>query len=99
MTQGATHGRHQPGLDINTDRGLHAKIPLVAFLAGVHLGIACPVFVLGRCRRCNLGGIDCGTGFEQKAALGQKLFDGAHNLLFQLVLFQPVAEAQKGRFI
>jgi hypothetical protein len=49
MTGYATYGMHQSGICIDTDMDLHAKVPLVALLAGVHLGVARFAFVL--CRR------------------------------------------------
>jgi hypothetical protein len=47
MTGGAPHGVHQTGLGVDADIGLHAKVPLVPLLAGVHLGVTCLVFILG----------------------------------------------------
>ena len=55
---------HQTRLSVDADMGLHAEVPLVALLAGVHLGVACFVFVLGGDGRCNQGGIDCGSRLQ-----------------------------------
>ena len=41
--------------------GLHAKVPLIAFLGLVHLRIALLLFVLGRAGCLNDGGIDQGA--------------------------------------
>ncbi|MCY1166517.1 hypothetical protein D9M73_64560 [compost metagenome] len=42
----------------------HAKVPLLAFAGLVHLGVACPVRVLGRAGRADDGGIHDGAGVD-----------------------------------
>lgn len=37
IARGVPHGRRQPRVGINSDVSLHAKVPMVAFLALVHL--------------------------------------------------------------
>lgn len=90
---------HQPRVCIHADMGLHAKVPLVALLAGVHLWIALSVLVLGGAGRCNQGGIDRSACLEQQALGCQQGVDGGQNLLGQLVFLQPVAKAQDGALI
>ena len=85
---------HQPRLCVRTDVRLHAKVPLVALLAGVHLGVARFVLVLGEGGRCCQRGVHDRAGLEQQAALGQQRVDRHLNLLGKFVLFQPVAKAQ-----
>ena len=60
-----SHGVHQTGLCIGADMGLHAKVPLVALFAGVHLGVAGFVFVLGGIGRGNQLGVHDRASFEQ----------------------------------
>ena len=55
--------------------GLHAEVPLVALLAGVHLRVTGLVFVLGGGGRGNQGGIHHGAGLQEQAVLGQKFID------------------------
>ena len=51
------HAVHEARFGIHADVGLHAKVPLVALLGLVHLGVARLVLVLGRRRRGNDGGV------------------------------------------
>ena len=81
---------HQARLGIHTDVSLHAKLPLIALLAGVHLRVSCLVLILrwGRCG--NQGGIDGSAHFEQQAALCQELIDSLQDVLFlQLARLTP----------
>ena len=59
-----SHRVHPAGLGIRSDVGLHATVPLVAFLAGVHVGITCPIFVLGGGGRGNQCGVHQSASFE-----------------------------------
>ena len=56
---------HQARLCVDANVGLHAEIPLVALLAGVHLGVTGFVFVLGGGGRCNQGGVHYGAGLQE----------------------------------
>ncbi len=51
----------QPALTVDTDMGLHAKVPLVAFSGLVHIGVAGFVSVLGGARRLDDTGINDGA--------------------------------------
>ena len=51
----------QAALGIDTNVGLHAKVPLVAFLGLMHLGSRCCSLFLGRAGCLNDGGIDQGA--------------------------------------
>lgn len=79
--------------------GLHAKVPLIAFLGLVHLGVSLPLVVLGRARCRNQGGIDDGAGLEHQASLNQPGIDRGQYLLSELVRFQQMPEAQDGAFV
>jgi hypothetical protein len=48
----------QPRLSVHADVGLHDEIPLIAFLRLVHLRIMLLLFVLGRGRGGDDGGIN-----------------------------------------
>jgi len=67
MTGAAARGVHKAGLSIHIDESFHIREALVALLAGVHLRVTRPIFVFGRRRRCNQGGIDCGFCFKWRA--------------------------------
>ena len=49
----APHGVHQARLSVRANVGTHAKVPLFAFLAGVHLKVAGFVVALGLAGRRN----------------------------------------------
>ena len=87
MTRGAAHGVHQSRFSIDANVSLHAKVPLIALLAGVRLGVACLVFVLGRTRRWDKGGVDCQFHLQQQAALAQLLINDDQYLLCEFVFF------------
>jgi hypothetical protein len=79
--------------------GLHAKEPLIAFLAGVHFRVAGFVVVLGGTGRCYERGIHQRASFEQQTALDQQVIDGSQNVISQLVLFQPMTEPQNSALV
>lgn len=81
---------------VNADVGFHAKVPLVAFLDLMHLGVSLAVFVLTRTRGFDDGGVDDGAFSEQESFDGQKGVDGVKDALSQLVGFQQAAELEQG---
>ncbi len=86
----------QATLGIDTNVGLHAKVPLIAFLGLMHLRIALLLFVLGRAGCLNDGGIDQGALSHHDACFGQPAIDGLEQLAGQLMLLQQVAEIRDG---
>lgn len=78
---------------------LHAKVPFVALLAGVHLWVALSVLVFGRAGRCNQGSVYRSARLEQQALGGQQLVDGGQNLLGQLVFLKPMTKPQDGALV
>ena len=65
----------QAAAGIDTNMGLHAKVPLIAFLGLMHLRIALLLFVLGGAGSLNDGGIDQGALSHHDTCLGQPLVD------------------------
>ncbi len=66
----------QATLGIDTNVGLHAKVPLIAFLGLMHLRIALLLFVLGRAGCLNDGGIHQSALGHHDACFGQPAIDG-----------------------
>ena len=89
---GADDSVDQAGFGIHSNVGRHAEVPLVAFLALVHLGVALTMAVLGRAGCNNQGGI------EHSARLEHQTF-GGHQLDTEVVLFQQMPEPQDGGLI
>ena len=87
-------GMHQPGVGVHANVRLHPKVPLVALLGLVHLGVALTAVVLGRAGRSNQRGIDHGAGLEHQAAFNEFGVDGGQDLLAQTVFFEQMAKAQ-----
>ena len=96
---GADDAVHQTRVGIDADVGLHAKVPLVALLGLVHLGVALATAILGGTWRGNQGGIDHSAGLEHQALGAQGGVDGAEHLLAQAVGFEQVTKAQDGGLV
>ena len=79
---------HLARLGINTDMGLHAKVPLLAFLRLVHLLVAFPLPVLGRGRCGNQRGTHDRALPQEQAFLGQMRVDGVEDGFGQLMGFE-----------
>ncbi|MCY1543324.1 hypothetical protein D9M68_791370 [compost metagenome] len=90
---------HQSGRRIHADVGLHAEVPLVAFLGLMHVRIALAFAILGRGRRGDQRGIDDGAFLEQQTPAGQMLVDRFKQRPRQLMGFQQPAESQQRRSI
>ena len=99
VARSPTHDVHQTRACIRPDVGLHAKVPLIALLAGVHVRVACFVFGLGGGGCCNQGGIHDGTCLQKQASLGQQFIASSQNLLSEFVFLQSVPEAQDGGLV
>jgi hypothetical protein len=80
------------GFAVSPDMRLHSKIPLIALLGLVHLGIALFVFVLNRGRRIDKRGIDDRTRADLHALRLQVLTDGRKQLFTQIMGFQQVTK-------
>ena len=87
---------HQSRVSIYLNVHLHSKVPLIAFLDLVHLGVSLTLFVLGPAGRCNDGGIHDGALLEHQALLGETGVDGGQHRRGQVVRLQQMAEAQDG---
>jgi len=99
MTGRPKHRMHQAGMDIDAKGRLHAKVPLVAFLALVHLRVALARLVLRRGRGGNQGRID-ERAFSQHQSPGRKMVGNRiEDRLGQLMTFQKMTEVQQGRRI
>lgn len=81
--------------------GMHEahKVPLVALLRLMHLGVACFVLILGRGRRTDDGGIHDGAGRDLHAAGLQVPADFLEQTLAQIMFLQQVAELAHGGFV
>ena len=90
---------HQPGICIYPNMCLHSKVPLIALLGLMHLGITLTRAVLGRTRCSNQGGVNNRSGLKQQTSLGQGCVDGRHDLLAQVVGFKKMAKPQNSGFI
>jgi hypothetical protein len=99
IAAGAAHRMNQTGICINSDMRLHAKVPLVTFLAGMHQGVSGLVLVFGRTRCSDQGGADCAVFFEHLAALAQHRIDFSQDFDCHAVFLQPVIEPQDGAFV
>lgn len=77
---GADDRMHQTRFGIHTDMRLHSKMPLVALLGLVHVGVTLAVLVLGRTGCRNDGGIHNGAGLKHQALLGKRGVDGGSHL-------------------
>lgn len=95
----AHHRVHQDRVRIHTDVGFHSKVPLIAFLGLVHLGVAFAEAVLGRTRRGNERGIDHGPALEQQTLGRQRGVDSGKDLQAQVVGFEQVAEPKNGALV
>lgn len=89
---------HQTRVGIDADMRLHAKMPFVALLRLMHLGIAAVPGVPGRRRRLDNRRIDQRAFLHQQAAFAQRNADLVEQLARQVMLDQQAAELlQRGR--
>ena len=94
VTSGAAHRVHQARFGIHADMGLHPEVPLVAFLALVHLRVTLAASVFGRTGYCDQRGGHHRTSLQQQPFAAQHGVDRRQDLQRQLVLFQQVAKPQ-----
>ena len=90
----ADDGVHQARLCVHTNVRLYSKVPLVAFLDRVHLGVTLTGAVLGRARCRDQRGVHHRAAFEQQALGGQLGVDRLQYLRAQLMRFEQVAKSQ-----
>ena len=81
----------------DADVGLHAEVPVIAFLRLVHFGIALAVLVLRRRRRGDQRGIDDGAFAHHQALVSEVSVDGVEDLAREPSGFKQVAELKQGR--
>jgi hypothetical protein len=89
---GGHHRMHELGLAIRADMRLHAEVPLVALLGLAHLGITLFVFVFGRGRGIDDGGIIDRPRADLQALRLQMLTDRGKQALAQVMCFQQMTE-------
>lgn len=93
----ADHAAHEAPLNIGADRGLHAEMPVVALLRGVHLGIVLAVGIL-RGAGCGNQRADHGRAFaQQQAALGEQGVDAGKESAGEIVPVRQTEKTQNGR--
>ena len=78
---------------------LHPKIPLIALLARMHLGVALAQLVLCRTRRGNERSVHGAALPEQQALAAQQLIDRRQDAIGQLVFFQAAAKPQNSALV
>ena len=88
---------HQAGYCIDSDVRFHSKIPLVALLCLVHLGIALFPDVLGGDGRGDDRGIHDSTFPHEQLTLSQVHADLIENPLAQVVALQQMSELKERR--
>ena len=86
-------------VSIDTDMGLHAKIPVVALLCRRHLRVARLGLVLGRGRRIDDRRIHQRARAQRDALVGKVRVHLGKQLLGQLMLLQQVAEVEDRCFV
>lgn len=89
----ADDGVHQARLSIDSDMRFHSKVPLIALLGLMHLGVTLAFLVLGRTRGSNQGGIDHGTALKHEALCTEFVVDDLQDALAQSVGFEQVTGA------
>jgi hypothetical protein len=92
----ASRSRFEASVSIGSQlRGWRAsKVPLVALVALVYVGIAFTGRVLGGSRRCDQRGVHDRASLEHQALELQQFVDGCKNLIGQLVLLQQITKQQ-----
>jgi len=95
----APHAMHQTRLRIRANMGLHAKVPFIAFLGLMHLGVALTAGVLGRGRRGNQRGVHHRARPQYQSLLAQQRINFHQDLPGQLVFLQQMPEAQDGALV
>ena len=90
---------HQARFGIHPNVGLHAKVPLVALLRLMHLGVTLPRGVLGGAWSTDQRGIDHGSGLEQQALGCELIVDHRQKAWGQLVLLQQMSKPQDGALV
>ena len=94
-----TDAVYQPSLTIHPNIYLHSKVPLIAFLALVHLWIPHLLSVLGGGRRSNQRSIHNGAARELHPIGLNQLTDLSKERCTNLAPFQQVAEIEQGHRI
>ena len=87
-------GVHQARICVDSDMRFHPKVPLVALLGLVHLGVTLTGTALGGAGRCNQSGIDYAASFEQQALGGQLGVDHLQYLRAKVVVFEQMSKSQ-----
>lgn len=86
----------QATLGIDTNVGLHVKVPLIAFFGLMYFRSRCCCLFLVELGAINDGGIDQGALDHHGACFGQLVIDGLEQLAGKLMLLQQVAEIHDG---
>ena len=100
MAGRAAYRMDQSGVGIHADvLRLHPKVPLVALLARMHLGVALALLVLCLTWRGNERSVHGAAFFEQQALAAQHIIDSGQDAIGQLVFLQPVTKPQNGALV
>lgn len=91
--RGADDGVRQARINIYPNMYRNAKVPLLALLDLVHLGVALPVIVLGSDQGGNQDGIHHGAALEQQVTGAQLGMDDLKELRALVVLVEQVTKA------
>jgi hypothetical protein len=89
---------HTQGV-VHPDMHLHSKMPLVAFLGLMHLGVAPTVSVLGRTGCRDDRRVNDGAFLQHQTFSGQVLVDGIEDDLTEPMSLEEVAEVEDRGFV
>lgn len=87
------------GCRAHRDMGLHAEVPLIAFLDLMHFRVTLTAPILGRSWRIDRRGIDVGPLAQRQTTPPQITVDHCKSPCRQLVLFQQTTELEDGGFV
>ena len=97
--RGHLDGVDNPLLAVDADMTLHAKIPLIALLGLVHLGITFALLVLGRGRGRDQGGVHDRARSDLEAIGLQMIFDRPQHHLAQPLFLDQMTELADRRLV
>ncbi len=97
--RGTHHGVHQSTVQVHADVCLHSKMPLVAFLGLVHLGVTSAGGVLGRTGRLDDRGIHNRALANLNALILQQQIDCLKCVVGDAVPLKQMAKVQDRGFI
>ncbi|SPC23932.1 conserved hypothetical protein [Cupriavidus taiwanensis] len=99
LARRAPHRVHQPAFGVHANVRFHAEIPLVSFLALVHLWVAFARPILGRTRCADQCRVHHRARAQHQSLVAKDVVDQREDLSGQLVLLQQVTEPQDGALV